>query len=158
MDDAAGVRVLYTGKGVRNLETVDQGYLLGRYGIGSGLGYAAMAALRGDPSDGLPGVPGIGEKTAASLVARYGDLERVRAAALDPGSDLSPAVRRRLGEASDYLDVAMTVVGVVRDADLPVPEDALPLTPPDHEALIAFAQRWGLDSPVARVVAALSTR
>ncbi len=158
VDDAAGVRVLYTGKGVRNLETVDQGYLLGRYGIGSGLGYAAMAALRGDPSDGLPGVPGIGEKTAASLVARYGDLERVRAAALDPGSDLSPAVRRRLGEASDYLDVAMTVVGVVRDADLPVPDDALPLTPPDHEALIAFAQRWGLDSPVARVVAALSTR
>jgi 5'-3' exonuclease len=157
VDDAAGVRVLYTGKGVRNLEIVDQGYLEGRYGIGSGLGYAAMAALRGDPSDGLPGVPGIGEKTAAALVSRYGDLERLRAAALDAGSDLSPAVRRRLGEASDYLDVAMTVVGVVRDADLPSPDDVLPPTPPDHDALVAFARRWGLDSPVARVVEALSS-
>lgn len=158
VDDAAGVRVLYTGKGVRNLEVVDQACLKGKYGIDSGPGYAVMAALRGDPSDGLPGVPGIGEKTAAALVTRYGDLDALRLAATDPGSDLSAAVRRRLVEAGDYLDVAMTVVEVVRGADLPTPDDALPDTPPDHERLVEVAGRWGLDSAVTRVVVAMSGR
>lgn len=156
VDDAAGIRVLYTGKGVRNLETVDEARLAERYGVTTGAGYAVLAALRGDPSDGLPGVPGIGEKTAAALVARHGDLPSLRAAAARPDSDLSPAVRRRLLEASDYLDVAMRVVEVVRDADLPDPADALPSTPPDHDLLIAFARRWNLESPMARVISAVS--
>jgi 5'-3' exonuclease len=156
VDDAAAVRVLYTGRGVRNLEVVDQAALTARYGVGSGPDYAVMAALRGDPSDGLPGVSGVGEKTAASLVSRFGDLAGIRAAAEDPGSDLAPGLRRRLIEAGDYLDVAMTVVEVVRDAPLPEPDDALPATPPDHEALIDFARRWGLDGSVTRVVEALS--
>jgi 5'-3' exonuclease len=156
VDDEAGVRVLYTGKGVRNLEIVDQAWLASRYGITTGRQYAAMAALRGDPSDGLPGVPGIGEKTAAALVVRYGDLDALRAAAAEPGSDLSPAVRRRLLEAADYLDVAPRVVDVVRDADLALLDDALPLTPPDHDRLIAFARTWGLESPVGRMVAAMT--
>jgi 5'-3' exonuclease len=158
VDDAAGVRVLYTGKGVRNLEVIDQAALAHKYGIDSGGGYAVMAALRGDPSDGLPGVPGIGEKTAAALVTRYRDLDALRYAATDPASDLSPAVRRRLVEAAAYLDVAMTVVEVVRGADLPAPDDALPATPPDHDRLVEVASRWGLDSAVSRVVVAMSGR
>lgn len=158
IDDAGVVRVLYTGKGVRNLEEVDQARLAERYGVADGAGYAAMAALRGDPSDGLPGVPGIGEKTAASLIARYRDLASVRAAASAPASDLSPAVRRRLLEAGEYLEVAPTVVDVVRDAALPEPEDRLRTTPADHAALVDFAARWNLDSPVARLVTALTQR
>ncbi len=156
VDDAGVVRVLYTGKGVRNLDEVDQARLAEKYGVADGAGYAAMAALRGDPSDGLPGVPGIGEKTAASLIARYRDLPTLRAAAASPDSDLSPANRRRLLEASGYLDVAPTVVEVVREADLPMPDDALPLTPPDHDALVAFAARWNLDSSIVRMVTALA--
>lgn len=158
VDDAAGVRVLYTGRGVRNLEVVDQARLRERYGVGTGAQYAVMAALRGDPSDGLPGVPGVGEKTAAALAARYGGLDAIRAAAHDSGSDLSPAVRRRLLAAADYLDVAMEVVEVVREADLPDLHDVLPTSPPDHDRLIEVARRWGLDSPVSRVVTAMSGR
>lgn len=158
VDDAAGVRVLYTGKGVRNLETVDQARLRQRYGVDTGRAYAVLAALRGDPSDGLPGVPGVGEKTAAALAARYPDLDALRAAAEDPASDLAPGVRRKIAGAGDYLDVAMTVVEVVRDADLPQPDDVLPHTPPDHERLVEVAERWGITSPVARLVSALADR
>jgi 5'-3' exonuclease len=155
-NDAAGVRVLYVGKGVRNLEVVDEAWLRNKYGVGSGQGYADLAVLRGDPSDGLPGVAGIGEKTAVGLLSRFGDLAGVRAAALDPGSDLSPGQRRKLVEGSDYLDVAPTVVRVAPDAPVPGQDDDLPDTPADHQALITFAERWGLSSSVARVVKAIT--
>jgi 5'-3' exonuclease len=155
-DDVAGVRVLYVGKGVRNLEVVDEAWLATKYAVSSGQGYADLAALRGDPSDGLPGVNGIGEKTAAGLLSRFGDLAGIRAAALDPGSDLSPGQRRKLLEASDYLDVAPGVVQVARDAPVPHQQDAIPHTPADHPKLIAFAERWGLSSSVARVVQAFT--
>jgi 5'-3' exonuclease len=154
-DDAGRVRVLYVGKGVRNLEIVDEGWLAKKYGVSGGQGYADLAVLRGDPSDGLPGVPGIGEKTAVGLLARFGDLAGVRAAALDPASDLSTAQRRRLVEGADYLDVAPMVVRVAPDAPVPDLDDALPHTPPDHETLVAFAEQWGLSSSMARVVQAL---
>ncbi|MCB7135565.1 5'-3' exonuclease [Cellulosimicrobium marinum] len=154
VDDAAGVRVLYPTKGVRNLDVVDQARLAERYGVGSGTAYADMAALRGDPSDGLPGVPGIGEKTAAALLDRFGDLAGVLAArdAGDPG--LTATQRRRLTEAADYLAVAPTVVQVVRDAPAPEVDDTLPTAPADPQALEALTERWGLGSSVERVLAA----
>lgn len=156
VDDAAGVRVLYTGRGMRNLETVDERFLLDKYGVADGRAYAAFAVLRGDPSDGLPGVPGIGEKTASALIARYGTLEALRAAVAAGDPRLSPGVARKLAEATAYLDAAPTVVNVVRDAPLPQVDDVLPRTPPDHEALVALAERWGITSSVARVVQAIS--
>jgi 5'-3' exonuclease len=155
-NDAGQVRVLYVGKGVRNLEVVDETWLRNKYGVSSGQGYADLAVLRGDPSDGLPGVAGIGEKTAVGLLSRFGDLAGVRAAALDRDSDLSPGQRRKLLEGSDYLDAAPHVVRVAPDAPVPEQLDDLPQTPPDHEALVAFAERWGLNSSVARVVTAFT--
>lgn len=154
-DDEHDVKVLYVGKGVRNLEVVDEAWLKAKYGVTSGQGYADMSVLRGDPSDGLPGVAGIGEKTAAGLLARFGTLQALRDAALDPGSDLSPGQRKKLVEGSDYLDKAPAVVKVAPDAPVPDEDDALPDTPPDHQALIAFAETWGLNSSVTRVVQAL---
>ncbi len=156
MDDALGVRVLYTGKGVRNLQVVDQAQLRTAYGVGTGDAYAEMAVLRGDASDGLPGVPGIGEKTAASLLGRFGSLDAVRAAAAAGDTRLSPAVLRRIVEGADYLDRAPGVVRVLRDGELPTFDDALPLTPPDHHRLQQLATRWNLESSVARVVTAMS--
>jgi 5'-3' exonuclease len=155
-NDADQVRVLYVGKGVRNLEVVDEAWLANKYGVAGGSGYADLAVLRGDPSDGLPGVAGIGEKTAVGLLSRFGDLSGVRAAALDPGSDLSPGQRRKLVDGGDYLDAAPNVVKVAPDAPVPEQHDELPQTPPDHEALVAFAERWGLNSSVARVVQAFT--
>lgn len=157
VDDDAEVSVLYVGRGVRKAEVVDARWLRDRYGIPGGPGYADMAVLRGDPSDGLPGVAGLGEKTAAGLIHRFGSLAALRRAVADPSSDLSAAQRRKLQEASDYLDVAPEVVRVAPDADLSasLPSDRLPDTPPDHQALVAFAERWGLSSSVTRVVRAL---
>jgi 5'-3' exonuclease len=155
VDDAGGVTVCYVGRGVRNLEEVDEAWLSRKYGVRGGRAYAEMAMLRGDPSDGLPGVEGIGEKTAVGLLNRFGSLDALRAAAADPSSDLSAAQRKRLQAASDYLDVAPAVVLVASDAAVDDVDDALPATPPDHEKLIAFAQKWGLESSLGRVVSAL---
>jgi 5'-3' exonuclease len=155
-DDAARVRVLYVGRGVRKLEIVDEAWLAGKYDVTSGPMYAEMATLRGDPSDGLPGVAGIGEKTAAGMLKRFGTLNALRAAAADPSSDLSAGQRKKLIEASDYLDAAPAVVTVAPDAPIPVLDDALPVTPPDHEALVGFAEKWGVSSSVSRVVQAMT--
>lgn len=156
VDDEAGVRVLYVGRGVRNLETVDVARLREKYAVPSGPAYADLAILRGDPSDGLPGVNGIGEKTAAALITRYGDLETLLAAARNGDDALSPGNARKLASAEEYLEVAPAVVRVVRDAPIPPVDDVLPATPADPGALVALAERWGIDSSLSRLVEALS--
>ena len=156
VDDAAGIRVLYTGRGVRNLETVDQARLADKYAVPTGTAYADLAVLRGDPSDGLPGVAGIGEKTAASLMRRYGDLEGLLAALAAGDGDLAPGTARRLAAAADYLAAAPVVVRTVRDAPIPPVPDALPAVPADPDALVRLAQRWGIESSLSRLVQALT--
>ncbi|MFD6178370.1 MULTISPECIES: 5'-3' exonuclease [unclassified Isoptericola] len=158
VDDAAGVRVLYPARGVRDPDVVDQAKLAEKYGVQSGQAYADMATLRGDPSDGLPGVPGIGEKTAAKLLAAFGDLAGLRAAAEHGAKGLTPTQRQKLLDAAPYLDVAPTVVQVAHDAPVDEVDDALPRAPKDPEALDALAERWGIRSSVDRVLAALAAR
>ncbi|WP_344605778.1 5'-3' exonuclease [Sporichthya brevicatena] len=155
VDDERAVRVLYIAKGIRNLEIVDEAAVSRKYGI-PGRSYAAFASLRGDPSDGLPGVPGVGDKTAAALVSAHGDIPAILAAAEDPGSAMSPAVRRKLRDAAAYLAVAPKVVEVVRDLPVPDVDATLPAVPRDPEALLALSDRWGLDSPLNRLLGALS--
>lgn len=156
VDDDAAVRVLYTARGIRDLDVVDQARIAERYGVPTGRAYADMAVLRGDPSDGLPGVAGIGEKTAATLLRRFGTLEAVLAA-VDAGGLGVPALqRKRLTDAADYLAVAPTVVRVATDAPVADHDDRLPTTPADPDRLVALAERWGIGSSVARVVDALT--
>ncbi len=157
VDDEAHVRVLYTVRGIKDLEVVDQARLAERYAVSSGAGYADMAVLRGDPSDGLPGVAGIGEKTAAALVHRYGSLEGILAARDAGDAGLTATQRRRLVEAADYLAVAPRVVRVADDAPVGDVDDALPRVAADPERLVALAERWGLASSVKRVVDALAS-
>src|SRR5699024_69536 len=104
-------------------DLVDDAWLAARYGVTGG-GYVDFAVLRGDPSDGLPGVAGIGEKTAAALVASYGDLEGMVDAAGQ--GKLGPSVTRRLTAAVDYLGPARTVVAVATDVPLPELDLTLP--------------------------------
>jgi 5'-3' exonuclease len=157
VDDDERVRVLYIARGVGRHERVTNEVVRGKYGI-DGRQYADFAALRGDPSDGLPGVPGVGEKTAATLLDRFGDLDGILAAADDPDANLAPGPRRKIKEAQPYLAVAPTVVAVARDIDLGKPDLTLPRTPPDPDVLVAVANKWGLDSPVARLVDTLTLR
>jgi 5'-3' exonuclease len=157
VDDARRIRVLNIGKGVSKLEVVTDSVLVAKYGV-PGRDYADFSALRGDPSDGLPGVPGIGEKTAAALIREFGDLAGVRAAAADVDSALKPAPRKRVTEAADYLAVASTVVNVVRDAPVSEFDDRLPAAPADPAALAELGERYGLGRTVGRLTAALSAR
>ncbi len=156
VDDAAGVRILYVGRGVGRHERVDEAWVVGKYGVRADQ-YADFATLRGDASDGLPGVKGVGEKTAASLLQKYGDLAGIRAAAEDPASDLGPGPRLKIKDAAPYLDVAPTVVAVARDIDLPREHLALPRSPVDPDGLAALVERWSLSSPVERLTGVLAS-
>ncbi|AQZ70609.1 DNA polymerase I [[Actinomadura] parvosata subsp. kistnae] len=155
VDDSRPVRVLYTARGIRNLQIVDEAFVTAKYGV-PGRAYADFATLRGDPSDGLPGVPGVGEKTAAALITRFGSLPALLEA-LDAGvTDGFPAgSRTRLAAARDYLAAAPAVVKVAPDAPLPDVDLTLPAKPRDPEALVRLADRYGLDSPLNRLLDAL---
>ena len=136
-------------------EAEDEAVLREKYGV-DGRGYADLALLRGDPSDGLPGVPGIGEKTAAKLLAEFGDLAGIMAAVDDPKAKLTPSQRKRLTEARPYLAVAPEVVRVAGDVPLPQVDTALPGAPRDPAGLDVLAARWGLGGPLQRLLTTLS--
>jgi 5'-3' exonuclease len=156
VDDERSVRVLYTARGVGNLEVLTEEVVVAKYGV-LPQQYADYAVLRGDSSDGLPGVNGIGEKTAASLLRQYGDLPSIVAAASDDGSSMGATLRGKLRACADYLTVAPTVVAVARDIDLPpTPTAVRPLEESQAESVRLLAQKWGLRSPVERVLTALS--
>ncbi|MGW5044084.1 5'-3' exonuclease [Streptomyces griseoluteus] len=154
VDDARDIRVLYPLKGVGTLQVTDEAWLREKYGV-DGRGYADLALLRGDPSDGLPGVPGVGEKTAAKLLTEFGDLAGIVAAVDDPKAKLTPTQRKRLTEAAPYLALAPKVVRVADDVPLPEVDTALPHTPRDPAALDALAARWGLGSSLQRLLTTL---
>ncbi|MBK8462802.1 MAG: 5'-3' exonuclease [Nigerium sp.] len=151
VDDDAGVRVLYVARGVARHERVDDAWLAAKYAI-SGAQYVDFAVLRGDPSDGLPGVRGIGEKTAATLLARYGDLDGIVAHA----SALSPGVQRSLAAAVGYLGPAREVVTAARDIALPETDLALPGSPRDPEAFARLRAELNLGGAAERILKALA--
>ena len=155
IDDARPVRVLYTGRGVAKLEVYDNAVVQERYGVPAA-SYADFAALRGDPSDGLPGVNGIGDKSAARLVTRYGSLAGILAAVTDPAAGFAPGLRTKLVAAADYLAVAPTVVRVATGVPLPPLEPALPDAPRNPQRVAELTERWGLSGSVRRLTEALA--
>ncbi|GAA1833124.1 5'-3' exonuclease [Agromyces salentinus] len=155
VDDARGVRVIYTARGMSKLEVLTDASVVGRYGV-LPQQYADFAALRGDASDGLPGVKGIGEKTAANLLRDFVDLDGIRAAAADPSVPLSATMRARIADAAAYLDVAPKVVEVVRDLEFaPFDASIVPLDDEHRAEFERFAETWNLGGAAPRVLAAL---
>ena len=157
VDDDRDVRVLYIARGVGKHEQVDDAWVRERYGVPAAA-YVDFATMRGDPSDGLPGVAGVGDKTAASLLTSYGDLEGILAAASTPDTRISPSVRAKLAAAIDYLAVAPPVVAVARDIDLGVTLDdlVLPAAPADPDGFAVLTERLGLGTSATRVLAAMA--
>src|SRR5689334_4631570 len=102
-------------RGVGRADVYDEKALLAKYEI-LAQRYADFATLRGDVFDGLSGVKGIGEKTAAALVTAYGDLDAIRAVAADLTMPMSFGVKKKILADSDYLDVVPKVVAVAKDA------------------------------------------
>ncbi|MBW9108814.1 5'-3' exonuclease [Microbacterium ureisolvens] len=154
VDDAHDVRVVYTARGMSNLEVLTDASVVAKYGVLPSQ-YADFATLRGDSSDGLPGVAGIGEKTAAGLLATFGDLAGIIAAA-ELGEGMSAGVRSKVLAGLPYLAVAPQVVAVVRDLTLDVPDPRLrPLTEEGKAAAASLAERWALGASMNRIVEAL---
>lgn len=139
------VRVLFTVKGVSELAVLDEAAVRERYGVPARR-YVDYAILRGDPSDGLPGVVGVGEKTARRLVDAYPDLEALIA---DAGAQ-SPKLAERLRAAGDYVTAMGRVVPVMTDVAL---ERTVGVR--DDGALDALAERHNLEGPVRRLREAL---
>ncbi|MFL6088538.1 MAG: 5'-3' exonuclease H3TH domain-containing protein [Aeromicrobium sp.] len=156
VDDDHPTRVLYTARGVGNHDVVDAAWIRAKYAIEPSQ-YVDFAVMRGDASDGLPGVPGIGEKTAAALLAAHGDLDGIQAAADNPDSDLRPRIRQSLIDSRDYIAAARTVVAVREDVatvDAVVP--LAPLTAEVTETFTDFGTTWGLGGATTRIVEALT--
>ncbi|GAB0105837.1 5'-3' exonuclease [Nocardia sp. JMUB6875] len=156
------VRVLYVGRGLAKAELFGPAEVAAKYGVpvtNAGPAYADLATLRGDASDGLPGVKGIGEKSASSLILRYGSLDALMAAVADPASDLAAGVRAKLTAAQEYLTAAAPVVRVVRDAEVTFSKsDELPTAPADPTRLAELAVAYNAESPVSRLIKAMHER
>jgi 5'-3' exonuclease len=159
-DDPVSVRVLYLGRGLTNATLFGPADVAEKYGVPqdrAGPAYAELALLRGDPSDGLPGVPGVGEKTAATLLAQHSSLENILAAAHDPKSKMPKGLRTKLLAATDYIKAAGGVVRVATDAPvtLSTPTDALPLVATDPARTAELATQLGVGSSIKRLQEAL---
>ncbi|WP_030474231.1 5'-3' exonuclease [Lentzea aerocolonigenes] len=157
------VHVVYVGRGWNKAEVLGPEELAAKYSLpvdNAGSAYADMAVLRGDPSDGLPGVAGIGEKTAAKLITEFGSLDAVLAAVTDPmDRKLTTKARNALIAAEEYLAVAPVVVRTALDAPVVLDRsDDVPREPADPERLRELTQRWGLGSSVPRLVNAMERR
>lgn len=156
VDDSSDVRVIYTGRGMSHLETLTDSALVEKTGV-LPTQYADYAVFRGDASDGLPGVAGIGEKTAAALLKSHGTLDGVVAAAADPETTMPAAMRAKITAAADYLAVAPRVVEVVRNLELAEHDGRIRLSTPEQAAALdKLAETWGLGSSMERARTALA--
>jgi len=148
------VKLLFTVRGVSDLLELDEEAVLERYGVPASR-YAEFAILRGDPSDGLPGVRGVGEKTARALVQTYGSLEELLADASasepKPGPlKGKPALRARLRESTDYIAAMQRLVPVNAVAPIDRWQGER-----DDDALAGLADELGVRGPATRLRAAL---
>jgi 5'-3' exonuclease len=151
--------VIYVGRGWAKAEVLGPAEITEKYGVpleNAGAAYADMAALRGDPSDGLPGVAGIGDKTAAKLITQFGSLAALLEAARAGSSDVPLKLRLRLADAAEYLAVAPAVVRVAVNAPVGLSgPDAVPSSPANPGRVAELAKRWNLGGSVTRLLAAL---
>ena len=149
------VRVLYAGKGISKLADMGPAEVAEKYGIPAEH-YADFAVLRGDPSDGLPGVPGVGEKTAAAIVSRFGSIENVVAAVQRRSEGFPAGAANKVLAALDYLAVAPAAVRCRTDLDIEVLDDALPTEPANPKRLAELEAELGIGNSIKRVQAAIA--
>ena len=154
VDDKRDIKVVYLAKGISQHDLVDYSYVANKYGI-PGDRYALFAMFRGDPSDGLPGVRGIGEKGAALIANAFGNIDDALAGAHAGHDSLPPALAKKIIAGSDYLKIAPTVVQVARNAPLPQIDLSMPKSPKDLSEIYQFKERYGLGASVDRLISAL---
>ncbi|MEI7540248.1 MAG: 5'-3' exonuclease [Actinomycetes bacterium] len=154
VDDKRDIKVVYLAKGISQHDLVDNAYVENKYSI-PGDRYALFAMFRGDPSDGLPGVKGIGEKGAAVIANSFANVEEALEGAHAGHESLPPALAKKIIAGADYLKIAPTVVQVARNAPLPKVNLSMPTAPADMSAIYQFKERYGLGASVDRLISAL---
>lgn len=155
VDDEKPVRVAYLAKGITSYELVDLAWIAARYGI-PGERYSLMALLRGDPSDGLPGVRGIGEKGGAKIASLFASVSEMIDAATRNDQRLGPNLSKKIIDGIDYLKRAEPVVNCVRDLRLPSIPKKLPTQVADRKRLDELISEYGVGTSVNRLLSALS--
>ena len=154
VDDKRDVKVVYLAKGLSQHDLVDKAWVGRKYAI-PGDRYALFAMFRGDPSDGLPGVRGIGEKGAALIANNFATVEEALAGARQAHPSLKPALAKKIIEGADYLKIAPTLVHCAMDVALPKLDIAMPKRPADLSKIYEMKERYGLGASVDRLITAL---
>ena len=157
VDDEKDVKVVYLAKGLTNHDLVDKSWIANKYQI-PGDRYALFAMIRGDASDGLPGLRGIGEKGAAQIANIYPDLPSVLSAAKKGDEKLKPALIKKILESEDYAKIAPTLVHCALDVPLPKLETKLDIDNVDLNEVKKLQERFGLGASVDRLLAALEIK
>jgi len=154
VDDRRDVKVVYLAKGISQHDLVDISWVANKYGI-PGDRYALFAMFRGDPSDGLPGVKGIGQKGAALIANNFASVDDALAGAKAGHEALSASLAKKIIEGADYLKIAPTLVNCARDVAIPSMTIAMPTKPEDLSAIYAIKDEYGLGASVDRLISAL---
>ncbi len=154
VDDKRKISVVYLAKGIANHDLVDLRWIAEKYDI-PGERYALFAMIRGDASDGLPGIRGIGEKGAAIIAKQFENLEEVMLAAKNNDERLTPNARKKLLESADYARIAPKLVHCALDVPLPKLNIDLPKRPNNLDEIYQYQRDYGLGASVDRLIAAL---
>lgn len=155
VDDKRKVAVVYLAKGISNHDLVDIKWIADRYEI-PGDRYALFAMIRGDASDGLPGIRGIGEKGAAIIAHSFTSLPEVMAAAANEDERLTPNLRKKLLESAEYAAIAPKLVHCALDVPLPKMDLSLPKRPDSLDEIYQYQADYGLGASVDRLISALN--
>ena len=155
VDDKQDIKVVYLARGITNHDLVDIKWVADKYSI-PGERYALFAMFRGDPSDGLPGVRGIGEKGAATIANNFATVDEALAGAKSGHESLTPALAKKIIEGSDYLKIAPILVHCARDVALPTLDISMPKKPDDLSEIYRIKDEYGLGASVDRLIAALN--
>jgi 5'-3' exonuclease len=154
VDDKRDIKIVYLARGITNHDLVDIKWVANKYGI-PGDRYALFAMFRGDPSDGLPGVRGIGEKGAATIANAFSTVDEALTGARESHPALTPALAKKIIEGEEYLKIAPTLVHCARDVALPALDISLPTKPSDLSAIYQMKDEYGLGASVDRLISAL---
>ena len=154
VDDKRDVKVVYLAKGIANHDLVDLKWIEQKYEI-PGDRYGLFAMIRGDASDGLPGIKGIGEKGAASIAKQFTNLHEVMKAAFNDDERLTANIRKKLLESAEYAKIAPKLVGCATDVSIPEMKIDLPNKPLDSEKIQDLKEEFGLGTSVDRIMNAL---
>jgi 5'-3' exonuclease len=154
VDDKRKISVVYLAKGIANHDHVDLRWISQKYDI-PGERYALFAMIRGDASDGLPGIRGIGEKGAAVIAKQFSNLEEVITAAENEDERLTPNARKKLLESAEYARIAPKLVNCALDVPLPRMDIKLPKRPDNLDEIYQYQKVYGLGASVDRLISAL---